>query len=220
MHILPSRGRPDKLQRFFDEGKPEQPGLVVLERDQVGLYSGIRLPAGWRVIVVEDRNGYVAAANTAFRAYPDEPCYQMASDDCVGRTPHWDTQLADAAVSNKVVWPNDLFHGKCTFPCVGGDLCRAFGWFVPPTLWHMYADTFWGDVQALLGTGGYREDVVLEHMHYVNGKAEFDATYSGRMPPRRGPRVLGQEPQDRDKIEYSKILAMLPAYVEKMRQCL
>lgn len=214
MHILPSRGRPAGLQRFFDEGKPEQPGVVVLERDQLDAYAFVALPPNWKTVVVEKRGGYVASANAAFKAYSDEPWYGMVSDDCVGRTPHWDTILSSAAEPDKIVWPNDLFRGKCTFPVVGGDLCRKLGWFVHPQLWHMYCDTVWGDIQAALGTGGYMPDVVLEHMHYSLKKAKMDDTYMGRIPP-RGNKLLGKAPQNYDSTTYTKIKANLQQLVDR-----
>ncbi len=206
MQILPSRGRPKFLQRFFDEGKPEQPGVVVIEKDQRALYSDVRLPPHWDLIIVDERQGYVKAANAGFDAYPSEPWYQMASDDAVGRTPGWDTLLAEAATPNRVVWPNDLYRGRCTFPCIGGELCRALGWFVYPKLWHSYSDTVWSDLQQKFGIpGGYMPEVVLEHLHYVNHKAAHDSTYAGRVPRATRTMKLGKAPADYDRTTYAEI---------------
>lgn len=206
MHILPTRGRPKGLQRFFDEGKPEQPGVVVIEKDQRALYAGVRFPQGWNLLVREEREGYVHAANAAFDAFPNEPWYGMVSDDSVGRTPHWDSLLAAAAVPNRLVWPNDLYRGRCTFPCIGGELCRAAGWFVYPLLWHSYCDTVWFDLQQKLGiAGGYMEDVVLEHMHYVVHKAAYDQTYAGRIPRYKRGFQLGKSPPDFDRCTYAEV---------------
>ena len=215
MHILPTRGRPQFLQRFFDEGQPEQPGVVVLDRDNCAAYQHVRYPKHWDVLIVEGRNGYVASANAGFKHFPNALSYQMSSDDCVGRTPGWDTVLARAAAPRNIVWPNDMFQGKCTFPCVGGDLCRALGWFVHPAFWHMYSDTVWGDIQRELGTGGLMKDVALEHMHYVVGKAKMDDTYRGRVPPKKAVRKLGESPFEVDKSAYAKL--DLQALVAKIR---
>lgn len=177
MHLLPSRGRPAQLQRFFDEGKPEQSGVVIIEDDQFKAYCSVRMPLGWKLLVEPGaRLGYVAAANAGFRAWPNEPWYAIAGDDSIGRTPHWDTLLAEAAVPNKIVWPNDLIAGQCTQPFIGGDLCRALGWFGYPKLGHLYIDTVWGEIQKRLGTGGYMPEVVYEHLHWSVGKSERDAT--------------------------------------------
>lgn len=177
MHLLPSRGRPASLQRFFEEGKPEQPGLVIIEEDQFCAYDSVRMPSSWQLIVAPGtRIGYVAAANYGFHYRPDEPWYAIAGDDSIGRTPHWDTLLAEAAVPSKIVWPNDLIAGHCTQPFIGGDLCRALGWFGYPKLGHLYIDTVWGDIQKRLGTGGYMPHIVYEHLHWSVGKSERDTT--------------------------------------------
>lgn len=178
MHLLPSRGRPVELQRFFDEGQPEQPGVVITEEDQREAYSRIQMPANWTLLVLPaTRVGFVKAANAGFALFPNEPWYGQSGDDSVGRTPRWDTILAQAATPNKVVWPNDLFGGRCTQPFVGGDLCRALGWFSYPKLGHLFCDTVWGDIQARLGNGGgYMPDVIYEHLHWVCGKRPMDTT--------------------------------------------
>lgn len=187
MHLLPSRGRPALLQRYFDEGKPEQPGLVIVEEDQVCAYDTVRMPASWQLIVAPGtRIGYVAAANYGFYYRPDEPWYAVAGDDSIGRTPHWDTLLAEAAVPNKIVWPNDLIAGQCTQPFIGGDLCRALGWFGHPKLGHLYIDTVWGLIQQRLGTGGYMPEIVYEHLHWSVGKSVRDVTSRQR-------KLLGDE---------------------------
>lgn len=179
MHLLPSRGRPVQLQRFFDEGQPEQPGVVITEEDQSDSYVKIRMPPTWQLLVVTGvkRLGFAAAANIGFRQFPSEPWYGQSGDDSVGRTPHWDTILGAAATPSKIVWPDDLFGGRCTQPFVGGDLVRALGWFSHPALGHLYTDTVWGDIQSKLANGGgYMPEVVYEHLHWCAGKAVMDQT--------------------------------------------
>lgn len=179
MHILPSRGRPAGLQRFFHEGKPEQPGVVVIDEDQVALYSRVDLPHGWHRLTVRPRSGYVASANAGFNAFPNEPWYGLASDDAVGRTARWDTLLAEAATPDRICWPSDLIRGHCTQPFIGGDLCRAVGWFMPPIFGHLYCDKVWGDIAEVIG-GTYMPEVVLEHMHFSTGKTQADQTTAER----------------------------------------
>lgn len=205
MHLLPSRGRPVQLQRFFDEGKPEQPGVVITEEDQADRYSRIAKPGSWKILVLRSpRVGFAAAANAGFAAFPNEPWYGTSGDDSVGRTPHWDTILGAAATPNKVVWPNDLFGGRCTQPFIGGDLCRALGWFSYPKFGHLYTDTLWGDIQRKLGTGGYMRHIVYEHLHWCAGKGTFDQTARERKT-------------EGDEAEYKKV--DLQGLVEKLKPC-
>lgn len=180
MHILPTRGRPAGLRRFFEEGRPEQPGVIVCDSDDADSYSAVDLPQGWHKLVVRPRSGYVAAANAAFAKFPNEPWYSIAGDDSVGRTPGWDTVLAAAAAPCNVVWPDDLYRQHCTQPFVGGDLCRALGWFVWPGTRHLFCDTVWGMLHAALQRGGFMPEVVYEHLHYSLGKSPMDATYRQR----------------------------------------
>jgi len=202
MHILPSRGRPRELQRFFYVGEPEQPGIVVCDEDQRQFYTGIKLPDNWSWLWVPPRGGFVKASNAAFAAFPFEPWYSLCGDDSVGRTPHWDTILGVAAAPDKIVWPNDLILGHCTQPFVGGDLCRALGWFLEPTLGHLYCDTVWGDIQRVIGSGGYMPNIVFEHLHWTTGKSPRDRTTIER-------RTQG------DKEAYEKI--DLNSILEKLR---
>lgn len=180
MIVLPSRGRPTLLQRYFDEGQPEQPGVVVIDTDQMHLYSELRYPAHWSVFSASPRCGFVRAMNEAFARYPNEPWYAFGGDDVIGRTPHWDTLLAAAVTPSTVVWPNDGIRGACTLPVIGGDLVRALGWLCHPDLTHIYCDTLWGDIARVLNIGTYRSDILVEHLHFSNGKAEYDQTYRER----------------------------------------
>lgn len=208
MHILPSRGRPHLLQRFFDEGKPQERGCVVIDDDQEEMYAAIQIPRTWVWLTISQRSGYVKAANAAFNMFPDEPWYALAGDDSVGRTPGWDTTLAEIATPNRLSWGNDLVCGHCTQPFIGGDLCRALGWFLHPALGHLWCDTVWGDIQKALRIGTYRRDVIHEHLHFSIGKAERDQTYRERQT--RG-----------DREAYAQISNFeMPEILEKLRLCL
>lgn len=223
MHLLPSRARPKQLQRFFDEGKPEQPGVVIIEEDQVRNYHEVKLPSHWHKIILPARGGYVASANAGFNAFPNEPWYGMSSDDSVGRTPHWDTVMAQHATEGRIVWPDDaagLEHtGRCTFPFVPGDFCRTFGWFVHPSLWHFYSDTFWAYMQYKLDIGGgFLPDVTVEHLHYALNKAIMDGTYIERYRPThkfKSMQLLGSVGENLDRHLYS--LIDKDALAEKLR---
>lgn len=206
MHLLPTRGRPEGLQRFFDAGV-NQPGVVILDKDDAHNYDGVRYPKDWYKVVMDKRSGYGASANAGFNAYPFEPWYMMVSDDMVGVTPEWDTRLAQLTGEEAIVWPHDSYEGQCTFPCVRGDICREFGWFVHPTLWHMYTDTLWRDIQRVLGKGGLHAEIVIDHLHHTRGKSKYDDTYHGRRPPAEHGRLrkLGDRPFQGDYERYLQI---------------
>jgi hypothetical protein len=48
---------------------------------------------------------------------------------------------------------------------------------VPPNMKHLYLDNFWKKLGEDLGSLHYLEDVIVEHMHPVAGKAEWDEGY-------------------------------------------
>lgn len=181
MHLLPSRSRPDWLARFFALSRPQQPGIVIIDPDQASLYEAVRLPDGWRRLVMPTvRAGYVKCVNAAFESAPAEPWYSLVGDDLIGRTPGWDTELGRMATPNRIAWGNDLVKGLCTQPFVGGDLVRAVGWFGHPALGHLWCDTVWSDIAIGLGIGTYRPDIITEHLHFAAGKADR-RDYAGRV---------------------------------------
>ena len=191
MHILPSRGRPHLLQEYFDKGKPEQRGVVVLDTDQSGMYAGLVTPPGWRITYVNPMQGFVAKVNLAFSAFPDEPWYTLEGDDMIGRTPHWDTILAQQACAGWITWGNDLYFGKCTHPYIPGDYCRDLGWVAHPAFKHNYVDAVWERIATDLGIGRYMDQVITEARHYSNHKIPYDQTARERMEKNDGVEWVG-----------------------------
>jgi hypothetical protein len=181
MHILPTRGRPELLQRYFDEGKPSMPGVVVIDHDQDVMYSKMRLPEGWNLIYVPPMMGFVWKVNMAFKLFPNEDWYSFTGDDMVGRTPNWDVTLSNTARRGHITWGNDLINGKCTHPFIYGDFCRDLGWVAHPEFKHLYVDTIWEEIARRVGIGVPRMDIVTEAHHFCNGKLLFDQTARERM---------------------------------------
>lgn len=181
MHILPTRGRPERLQRFFDEGKPEQTGCIVIDDDQGGMYDNVKMPPEWHLLMVPAMRGFVAKCNFGFKRFPNEPWYAFGGDDSIGRTPHWDTTLSQLAMMGHVVWGNDLISGQCTQPFIYGDFVRDVGWLCNPHFKHLYVDEIWGRAANRAGVGIYRSDIIQENLHFSNGKVPYDQTASERM---------------------------------------
>jgi len=181
MHILPTRGRPDICQRYFTLGKPEQPGVVLIDHDQNEMYGNLVLPDNWTVMLVPPMMGFVKKVNMAFACYPNEPWYAFTGDDCVGRTPHWDTLLAEEAKQGYIAWGNDLISGRCTHPYIHGDFCRDLGWVCHPSFKHLYVDTVWEYIATKFEIGRYMDWIITEAHHFSNGKLPFDQTAKERM---------------------------------------
>jgi len=169
------------MQRFFDEGQPQEPGVVIIDSDQIALYERLRIPGHWERLTVPPLLGFVAKANRAFAAHPNEAWYAWGGDDAVGRTPSWDTRLARLASAGSIAWGNDLMRGGCTHPFLPGDLCRAFGWVAHPAFKHLYIDQIWEHVARQTGIARYLPNVIQEAHHFSNNKLARDRTSYERM---------------------------------------
>jgi hypothetical protein len=185
---LPSRGRPESMERFIKAYRmtlAECPVFVWIDSDdpERPAYEKIDYPPHWHIHTgprfANRCNGVI---EEMFRRFPDASCYGFLADDLVPRTPRWDLRLANAAGRNRLAYGDDAFqHSKlATHPVIGGDLARAIGWLILPEIKHQFADTALHTIAQATGRLVYLPQVVLEHMHPLAGKAEEDATYQFR----------------------------------------
>lgn len=181
MHILPTRGRPQILQRYFDEGRPSERGIVLVDADQRDEYDDVKIPSHWDRMYVSPMQGFVAKVNLGFKAFPDEPWYSFEGDDCVGRPNGWDTKLATRASHGYITYGDDLFNHRVTHPYICGDFCRDLGWVAHPSFKHLYVDLIWEVIGKALGVLEYYPDVITEAHHFANGKLPVDRTARERM---------------------------------------
>jgi hypothetical protein len=103
-------------------------------------------------------------------------------DDHLPRTALWDEELVGSLDGRPgVAYGNDLWQGKNlpTMAVISADLVRGLGFFVPPVLEHLFLDDFWRMLGQAVGNLAYRDDVVIEHLHPLAGKAAYDSTYQG-----------------------------------------
>lgn len=191
MFSLPSRGRPHNLQRFLDAYEAtgaKAPVWLRLDEDDPRLadYDTIDLPPHWSKTVGKRHpnrcNGCVAEM---FELFPDEPNYGLMADDLIPRTQGWDAKLVEAAGRDCLSYGDDGLNGEslATHPVVGGELARAIGWLVLPTVLHSFVDTALFAIAYRAGRLRYLPEVKLEHMHPLamnenhQPKAEMDETY-------------------------------------------
>ena len=106
--------------------------------------------------------------------------FAFLGDDHRPRTAEWDLQLM-AAMQRRpsMAYGNDLLQGKRlpTMITMTSDIVKALGGMVPPKMKHLYLDNFWKKLGEDLGSLTYLDDVIVEHMHPVAGKAEWDEGY-------------------------------------------
>jgi hypothetical protein len=183
MFILPSRGRPQNVERLIEHYRytdATAPVVLYLDTDDPRLndYALIDMPPTWteRVYSRASYNPVWHINNRHFNDFPDEPWYGHINDDMVPRTYHWDQELIATAGSDYIAYGDDMLQGKrmCTFPVIGGNLVRRFGRLMFKGL---NIDSAWMLLGYKHGLLRYRPDVKLEHLHYTVNKAPFDSTY-------------------------------------------
>lgn len=182
MWLLPSRQRPENLKRFFDayhKTKADSPGVVWLDEDDADNYRSINVPNNWCVIIHKRLDGTGAITNKFFEMFPEETWYGLLGDDVIPRTEYWDKKLIEAAGDDGVAYGNDLLAGEkiATHPVVGGEMVRELGWLALPGCKRIYIDSALQEFAWRKGKLHYLPDVIIEHMHFSNGKSPMDETY-------------------------------------------
>jgi hypothetical protein len=192
--IVPTRGRPEacrELVATFDETCGDDTRLVfVVDRDDPELagYVGLGELDGVTVFINDDVGSMNRALNAACRRFMGEFGFVgFMGDDHRPRTDRWDQWVLEALnrTPGAVVYGNDLFqaHKLPTQVFMDSRIVRTLGWFAPPELRHMYLDNFWLELGRRLGTLTYLPDVVIEHMHPVVHKGDWDDTYKATNHP-------------------------------------
>lgn len=183
MWILPTYNRPAKAQKTLDSviaANCTTPGLVYLDGSQNPKYDSLRLPKDWTIYKSTINRGVCGSLNDAFKQFPNLKWYGFLSDDSIVRTFEWDQKLLAELDDFSIVhsadgWRTEYrIHGAVIF---GGELLRALGWWVPKGLIHSFCDDVWEAIAEKLKIRRYLPEVLVEHMHFWNGKTELDQSY-------------------------------------------
>lgn len=211
--IVPSRGRPQNLVEFgdawFDTKAANVDLLVALDDDDptAAAYPLVgHIYVGPRIRLGPTLNKY------ATELADDYKVIGFMGDDHRPRTDGWDRQILDAAaeIGSGVIYGNDLIQGPNlpTAAFITTDLIRTLGFMCPPGLVHLFLDNWWkklGENTALR----YLPDVVIEHLHPIAGKAEWDEGYR---------EVNAGSQYESDRIAYETYLSgQWPADLAKIR---
>lgn len=191
LYIVPTRGRPgnalDLVKAWFDTDTQAQL-LLVMDDDDPELdnyhyvLGGIHDP---RVLVT---NGQRLRLGGTLNRYVQldwvrtHDIIGFMGDDHRPRTPHWDLRIQEAMRDmggTGVIYGNDLLQGEnlATAVAISSDIIREMGYMVPPGAVHLYLDNFWMHIGLGMGRLKYLPQVVIEHVHPVAGKAEWDDRY-------------------------------------------
>lgn len=184
MWILPSRGRPASVERFFDAWRKtgaSTKGVLVLDDDDAPLYKGVILPPTWDVVIYpRQKTGLGGATNLAAEQFPYEPWYGWVGDDALPVSDGWDKALIDAAGKDQIAYcweGGEQNHSRVGHFCLGGDLVRELGFIALPGLNRLYWDNALMEIGRRRKCVHYLPDVRVDHLHFSNGTAEIDETY-------------------------------------------
>ena len=179
--ILPTRSRPENAERCINALKEHSvmsDFIIAIDDDQSDLYprlDGVTYEVNPRLRM----NGTL---NLVANKYADK--YEtifFLGDDHLVQTPAWDEYLAGSIASKGygLAYGNDLLQGVklATAVMMSTNIIKAVGFMAPPKLVHLYMDNYWMMLGHRLGSLWYFEQVIIEHLHPVAGKVEWDKQY-------------------------------------------
>lgn len=182
--IVPSRGRPNSIAALGVElfnTNTSADLIVVVDDDDEQMNEYLELGVDI-FIVARDGKGMAKPLNKAASHFKDKyRHFAFLGDDHRPRTERWDEAFVKALdeLGTGLVYGNDLFQGEQlpTAVAMTGDIVRALDGMVPPGMIHLYLDNFWLQLGKDLGAIRYLGDIIIEHLHPVAGKAEWDNNY-------------------------------------------
>lgn len=180
--MIGTRSRPHNAVRAFEALKKvsvESDFLIIINEDQQDLYPEID---GVIREVVPTPFGANEKGNYVVHKYWDS--YSTISgidDDCLVQTQGWDAIITEPIKKRGygISYGNDGMQGENlpTKVTISTNILKALGFFSPRILKHSYCDNFWKTLGECLNALDYFEDVNMEHLHWINGKAPKDETY-------------------------------------------
>ncbi|HEX4812245.1 MAG TPA: hypothetical protein VFV66_05780 [Nonomuraea sp.] len=211
--VVPSRGRPHtvaELAAAFRDTCTERTWLLFAVDEDDSQYLEYRDAvdeasiAGLRVQLVAQPSGtMVSALNHAARHLLAAPgpavpeAIGFMGDDHRPRTEGWDrAYLAALTALPGIVYGNDLLQGPNlpTQCAISARMVRALGHMAPDVLTHLYVDNYWRDLGRAAGCLTYLPEVIVEHLHPIAGKAQWDDGHR---------RVNQASMYDRDRTAYA-----------------
>jgi hypothetical protein len=126
----------------------------------------------------------IKAINRDMETAPFFDILLLASDDMIPIVHGYDEIIRSMMhkyypTTDGVLWFNDGFQGNGlnTLPIMGHKYYQRFGYIYNPIYKTLWCDKEFTDVSILLGRQTYFPQMIIEHRHFVNGKAGIDETY-------------------------------------------
>ena len=189
IYIVPSRGRPHAVTELiaaWEETRTVATLHVAVDDNDPTRHEYraiLRSAPAWVrwTLVAGGGDGMTAALNYCARLDAEhEDIIGFMGDDHRPRTLAWDAMIAQSwDGGGRVVYGNDLIHGPNLPTAVALDarIIQRLGFMAPPAQKHLFLDNFWKTLGERLGALRYLPQCVIEHMHPIAGKAEWDEGY-------------------------------------------
>ena len=182
--LIPSRGRPNSIaevMKAFVETDTTADLIVVVDDDDEQMDEYLELGVDI-FIVARDGKGMAKPLNKAASHFKDKyRHFAFLGDDHRPRTQEWDKAFVTALdeLGTGIVYGNDLFQAEQlpTAVAMTGNIVHSLDGMVPPGMIHLYLDNFWLQLGKDLGAIRYFGEIIIEHLHPVAGKAEWDDNY-------------------------------------------
>lgn len=183
--MVPSRGRPGSIRRLqdnmFENCRVGTSLHVYVDSDDPKL-DEYREIIGIDLVVGEPSRIGPILNKHAVQLAEKNFIVGFMGDDHVPRTPGWDRTFLEKLkeVKTGVVYGNDLLQGErlATAVCMTSDIIKTLGYFSLPGAEHLFLDNFWMAIGRGINRLFYFDDVVIEHVHPANSKAEWDDVYA------------------------------------------
>jgi hypothetical protein len=186
--ICPSRSRPEKLKRMlesFYRTKSEGTEIVIYVSDDDPLLEDYKPILEKENHVIGPRKTIVEVDNYfSCEVYPNIPYYGEINDDHVYSTFEWDKKLIQIIESCGGGWGlacgNDTVHKNWhgvkhpSGAIISGNIVRTLKCFILPGLRHLGCDGYLRDLTEGVERLFYVPEVIIEHHHFVNKKADFN----------------------------------------------
>ncbi len=189
--IIPTRGRPDSIPAIIEAWDAteatahvlfavdtDDPELAAYKKHAAALKGDqrIRFTFGKRRRLVGTLNQQALKAAKSYRFL------SFMGDDHRPRPAErpWDERFRECLSGGPgIVYGNDLLQGEAmpTAVAMTSDIVEALGYMCPPSMVHLCVDLCWLDWGKGMERITYLPDVIIEHLHPANGKAQSDAGY-------------------------------------------
>lgn len=146
------------------------------------MYLSLRETSSADILFLSEIGSTTDLINEAYRQSPHYDYYHVTNDDFLYQTKDWDKILIEEIESRGgwgISYGNDLFNGR-NLPVtsvISANIIRALGWLQLPGLQYLYGDMVWKFIGETMGFLYYRHDVIIEHEHARNHKADNDSVY-------------------------------------------